>query len=242
VGYQWNESDNSDEQGNTMSWGVIFDFDGVVVNSEEQHMRAWQEIARRHNFPLLKETFLQGFGVKNEHFISKMCKWTDDPTLIRSISEEKEKLYQEMVAKEGAAPLRGLRELLEKLTNRGIPCAIGSSAIRKNIDIVLEVTGLKQYFKAICSAEQVQHGKPDPEVYLVASAMINTPLFRTVVIEDAPLGIEAAKRASMHSIAITTTFPRERFQGGEWGADLIIESFDELTIESFESLLSKSTS
>jgi HAD superfamily hydrolase (TIGR01509 family) len=222
-----------------MSWGVIFDFDGVVVNSEKQHMRAWQEVAKSHNFPLLQETFLQGFGVKNEHFISKMCKWTDDPALIRVLSEEKEQIYRQMVAKEGATPLFGIRELLEKLKNNGIPCAIGSSAIRKNIDIVLEMTGLTQYFKAICSAEQVQHGKPDPEVYLVASAMINTPLLRTIVIEDAPLGIEAAKRASMHAIAITTTFPRERFQGGQWAADLVIDSFDELSVPVMEALILK---
>jgi beta-phosphoglucomutase family hydrolase len=214
-----------------MIFGAIFDFDGVLVNSEKQHERAWTEVAKRLHKPMSRADFLAGFGMKNERFISEVIKWTKDPNEIKEIIELKEKLFQDIAAKEGVPLLPGVKEWLDTLHAHNIPCAIGSSSIRKNIEIVLQNSQVRDYFSVIISGENVHHGKPNPEVFLLGAEALHIEPIKCVVFEDALFGIEAAVLANMKAVAVTTTFPRDEFEKASFQPDAIVARLNELSFE-----------
>jgi HAD superfamily hydrolase (TIGR01509 family) len=145
---------------------------------------------------------------------------------VRRISLRKEEIYREIVLEKGLEPLPGVRAWLEQLAGAGVPCVIGSSTHRRNIEVSLDVLGLRTYFRDIVSAEDVSHGKPDPEVFLKAAGKIGMPADRCVVFEDAHVGIDAAHRAGMRVIAVATTNPLPDLAS----ADMAVERLDALDI------------
>src|SRR5204862_4864334 len=136
--------------------------------------------------------FKQGFGRKNEFIIPEILKWSSEVADIRRLSLRKEALYREVVADWGLEPLPGVRTWLERLHDAGVPCAIGSSTHRANIDLSLGLIGITEFFRAIITAEDVTKGKPDPEVFLKGAQALGRAPERCVVFEDALVGIEAA--------------------------------------------------
>ena len=209
------------------AWGAIFDWDGVIIDSSRQHEESWERLARETGKPLPEGHFKAGFGRKNEFIIPRILGWEEDPQQVRRLSLRKEELYREIVLEKGLEPLPGVRTWLERLAAAGVPCAIGSSTHRKNIEVSLDVLGLRDFFREIVSAEDVSHGKPDPEVFLKAGAKIGTAPEKCVVFEDAHVGIEAAQRAGMRVIAVATTNPLSEL--GK--ADLAVARLDELSVE-----------
>jgi beta-phosphoglucomutase-like phosphatase (HAD superfamily) len=117
-----------------------------------------------------------------------------------------------------------VREWLSALQKAGVPCAVGSSTHRANIDLSLGLMGLKPYFVEIVSAEDVTRGKPDPQVFLTAGARIQRDPMKCVVFEDALVGIEAARAGGMRVVAVATTHPRNELTM----ADRVVERMDEL--------------
>jgi HAD superfamily hydrolase (TIGR01509 family) len=208
------------------AWGAIFDWDGVIIDSSRQHEESWERLARETGKPLPEGHFKAGFGRKNEFIIPRILGWEEDPQQVRRLSLRKEELYREIVLEKGLEPLPGVRTWLERLAAAGVPCAIGSSTHRKNIEVSLDVLGLRDFFREIVSAEDVSHGKPDPEVVLKAGAKIGTAPEKCVVFEDAHVGIEAAQRAGMRVIAVATTNPLSEL--GK--ADLAVDRLDELDV------------
>ncbi len=174
--------------------------------------------------------------MKNEDILPKVLGWTSDPLEIVRLSQRKENLYRELVRREGIKPLPGVVAWLKLLRQALVPCAIGSSTERLNIACVLEQTGLEEYFDEIVSADDVRRGKPDPQVFLLASEWIEVPPHRCVVFEDAPVGLQAAKAGAMKSVGVATTHPAESLQG----ADLKVTRLDELTLEAIQKLLGNS--
>jgi beta-phosphoglucomutase family hydrolase len=209
------------------AWGAIFDWDGVIIDSSRQHEESWERLARETGKPLPEGHFKAGFGRKNEFIIPRILGWEEDLEKVRRLSLRKEELYREIVLENGLEPLPGVRAWLERLAAAGVPCAIGSSTHRKNIEVSLDVLGLRDFFREIVSAEDVSHGKPDPEVFLKAAAKIGTAPESCVVFEDAHVGIEAAQRAGMRVIAVATTNPLSEL--GK--ADLAVARLDELSVE-----------
>ena len=209
------------------AWGAIFDWDGVVIDSSRLHEESWERLAREAGKPLPPGHFKAGFGRKNEFIIPQILGWGDGGVEVRRLSLRKEELYREIVIEQGLEPLPGVRTWLERLAAAGVPCVIGSSTHRENIEVSLDVLGLRQFFREIVSAEDVSHGKPDPEVFLKAAGTIGMPRGRCVVFEDAHVGIEAARRAGMRVIAVATTNAIEDL--GK--ADLAVERLDELEVE-----------
>jgi len=212
-------------------WGAIFDFDGVVVDTIREHELCWQEVAKRRNLAITHEQYLLGFGVKNAHFISKILRWTEDPEEIETIAKEKEAIFQKHIQQHTIPLVAGFDAFIKILQAKGIPQSIASSSILKNIELVLEPYSLKHSFDAIVSGEDVQKGKPDPEVFLMAAKRLNMPPERCVVFEDALYGIEAAKRAGCKVVALTTSFERKRIEDFGFLPDAIIETFHELDYE-----------
>lgn len=213
-------------------WGLLFDWDGVVIDSSSQHERAWELLAAEHRFSLPEGHFKRGFGKKNEVIIPSLG-WASEPGEIARLSFRKEELYRGLLAAEGVTILPGARELLLALREEGIPRALGSSTPRENLDALFAATGLDRCFDAVVCGSDVNHGKPDPEVFLKGAALLGLPPGRCIVLEDAFPGIEAARRAGMKVVGVATTHPVEDLGG----CDLAVASLAEITPARLESLL-----
>ena len=206
------------------TWGALFDWDGVIIDSSSHHEESWERLAKEVRLPLPEGHFKRGFGRKNDFIIPHLLAWTNDPAEIQRLSLRKEALYREVVAKRGLSALPGVRVWLERLREAGVPCAIGSSTHRANIDLSLGMIGLREFFSSIVTAEDVRQGKPHPEVFLTASARIERPAAHCVVFEDAFVGIEAARAGGMKVVAVATTHPLAELTA----ADLAVSRLDEL--------------
>jgi len=218
-----------------MEWGVIFDWDGVVVDSSEAHKLSWERLASEIGLPIPANHMELGFGKKNTTIIPDILGWTCDPEEVARLSERKEALYREFLAAGRGAVLPGARELLEELDSLGIPCAVGSSTDRANIDQAIRQFSLGGYFAGISAAEDCREGKPAPEVFLVAAARIDRRPATCIVIEDAPYGIEAARRAGMKSVGLLTSHKASTMSA----ADLVIPDLSHLRAAQLKSLLFK---
>ena len=215
------------------TFGAIFDWDGVVVDSSSHHEESWERLAKETGFTLPVGHFKKGFGMKNEFIIPNLLNWSSRLEEIQELSLRKEALYREILIEWGIRALPGVAECLGELSKRRIPCAIGSSTHRLNIDTILSVIGLESYFAAIVTAEDVSRGKPDPEVFLAAAGRIGVAPNRCVVFEDALVGIEAAHRGGMKVVAVATTNPIEKLMG----ADLAVHRLDELSVDQLAALV-----
>lgn len=214
-------------------WGAVFDWDGVVIDSSAYHRESWERFSAESGLPLNDTFFHRGFGMKNEVIIPNLLGWTHDPREIRRIADRKEEWYRLILREKGAQPIPGVVPWLEQLKAAGIPCVIASSTVLPNIDCAVDVLGVRAYFQAIVSAEDVAHGKPDPDVFLKAAAKIGQPPARCMVFEDAHVGIEAAHAAKMKVIAVTTTHPADSLQD----ADRVVARLDELTVADVAAML-----
>lgn len=213
-------------------FGAIFDWDGVIIDSGQLHAQSWRRLAAELGKEIAPDSFIRGFGMKSAQIIAEIHGWATDPAEIARLENRKEALYREIVGRSAIAPLPGVVEWLERLRVAGVPCAIASSTHRLNIDAVLDRIGLKDAFLQIISAEDVKHGKPNPEVFLKAAERLGIGAERCVVFEDAHVGIEAAHAAGMKVVAVATTHPVEQLQA----ADLVVRRLDELTVEQAERL------
>ena len=187
--------------------GVIFDWDGVVIDSSAQHERSWEILAEEISRPLPEGHFKLGFGKKNQVIIPEILGWATDAAEIAALSDRKEAIYRELVRQSGVQILPGARELVSALRLEGIPRAIGSSTPRENLDAIFAATGLGELFDAVVCGDDVVHGKPAPDVFLLAAQKLGLPPAECLVLEDAHAGIEAAHRAGIPVLAVATTNP-----------------------------------
>ena len=206
---------------------VIFDWDGVVIDSSAQHERSWEILAKEISKPLPDGHFLLGFGKKNALIIPEILGWAIDPAAITALSDRKEEIYRELVQATGVLVLPGARELLAALREARIPRSIGSSTPRVNLDAILPLTGLAELFDAIACGDDVTHGKPAPDIFLLAAQKLHMPPADCLVIEDAHVGLEAARRAGMATLAVATTNPLADLQY----ADAAVESLASVTLD-----------
>ena len=212
------------DQARTALWGALFDWDGVIIDSRRHHEESWERLAAELGKPLPEGHFLKGFGGKNEFIIPEMLGWTKELEEIHRISLRKEELYREVVSDWGLEALPGVRTWMERLRDAGVPCAIGSSTHLANIDLSLGMIGLAEFFQGIVTAEDVHHGKPDPEVFLVAAQRVDRAPERCVVFEDAHVGIQAARAGGMRVVGVATTHTIEELTE----PDLAVHRLDEL--------------
>jgi beta-phosphoglucomutase family hydrolase len=215
---------------------AIFDWDGVIIDSHDQHERSWQLLAEEQGKVLPANFFKQSFGMRNQTIIPMFfSNWIDTTSEreVMQLADRKEQLYRDLVLADGIDPLPGVHELLGSLKAEGIPCSVGSSTPRANIDAIMEATGLAGAFDAITAAEDVDRGKPAPDVFLKAAEKVGGSPGRSVVFEDAHVGIEAAIAADMKVIAVATTHPIDEL--GE--ADLAYEDLTSVTASTLLELL-----
>jgi len=210
---------------------VIFDWDGVVVDSSSHHERSWEILAAQRGLPLPADHFKRGFGKKNNVIIPDLG-WATDPAEVDALAHAKEEFYRDLVRQHGIEPLPGVRALLEALQQADVPCAIGSSTERANLDLLLDLMDLRKFFRVIVSGEEVVHGKPDPSIFLLAAERLGFAPADCLVIEDALVGLEAARRAGMPVLAVATTEPLEAL----CGATAALSDLREATVDTLRAL------
>lgn len=205
--------------------GVLFDYDGVIIDSSKQHERSWEILAGEEGLELPEGHFEKGFGMKNVDIIPNILGWTEDPEEIEFISLKKETIYRRLLREDGPTLIDGVLEFLEDLKENEIPCAIASSTERKNLEVGLGLLGIREYFSVIISGDDVESGKPDPEPYLKAAAGLELEPIDCVVLEDAPAGITAGLTAGSKVVGIATTNAPEDISE----AHIVINSLTEIS-------------
>jgi HAD superfamily hydrolase (TIGR01509 family) len=201
---------------------VLFDMDGVLTLNGPFHGQAWQRFARERLALTLTENDPRIHGGRTEEILTALTGRVPDAEAIRACEIAKEGYYRSL-ARGNLRPVPGLIPYLDLLAERGVPCALVTSADVVNVAFVLSELGLTGRFPIKVSAEDVRRGKPDPEPYLLAAARIGVDPACCLVHEDAPSGIRSAINAGCAVVAVTTTFPAELLQAA--GAELHVPDF-----------------
>ena len=182
--------------------GVLFDMDGVVIDSERLFTRFWIESAADLGFPMTREQALQLRSLRREQGIEKMEAFFGPAANFDEIRAHRIELMEAHIARYGVDEKPGIRELLALLKEKGIPCAITSSSALAVVRERLGRLGILDGFTALCSGKDVPNGKPFPDIYLAGAAAIGVAPEMCLAIEDSPTGLEAAWRAGCMGVFV----------------------------------------
>ena len=216
-----------------MDRAVLWDLDGTIVDSAEQHWQSWVEALEAEGLTVTREQFRATFGQRNDRILKSWLGSRATADLIDRIGNAKEKAYRRIMRAAGLEPLAGVGAWIDRLHRDGWRQAIASSAPRLNVEAVVEILDWSRYFAAIASGDDVTAGKPNPQVFLVAAGRLGVPPARCIVVEAAAVGVEAARRGGMRSIAVGRT-------AEALGADLAVASLDMLPADAFDHLVPRS--
>jgi beta-phosphoglucomutase len=203
---------------------VIFDVDGVLVDSYQAHFASWRQLYSELGRGYTEAAFATDFGRRSGDILRRTLGEAISDGQIHELDQRKEALFRDLLRNE-FVPMDGATELIDDLAADGFLLAVGSSAPRENIELSLEKLGRAAKFSAIVSGVDVTRGKPDPQVFQLAAQRLGASPEWCAVIEDAVHGIEAAQRADMVGIALTGTATREQLAK----ADVIVDRLRELT-------------
>ena len=207
---------------------ILWDLDGVLVNSMEFHYQAYQEVLASRGKELSREEYLRELiGLRNYVILRRVLGDLSDEE-VEALAERKEEAFRRLVAGQVKA-LPGADQLLRRAKEAGLRQAIVSSTPRANIELMLKSLGLWDIFDAIVGEEDAARGKPDPEGFLLAASRLGVAPEECIVIEDAPEEIAAGKAAGMRCIGVTTTRPAEKLSQ----ADLVVGSLEDLRVWEF---------
>lgn len=210
---------------------VLWDMDGVLVDTGEFHFHSWMSTLPEFGIPFSYEKFRITFGMNNEGILRLLLGDRFNQDLYLEISDRKEANFRKTIRGQ-VQLLPGVLPLLDEVNRANISQAIGSSAPRANIDVILAELKLKSYFQAIISAVRMP-SKPDPTVFLTAAQNLDIPPENCIVIEDAVTGVEASRRAGMKCVAVTTTNTVADLQS----ADLVVDRLDTITVADLIALM-----
>lgn len=212
---------------------VIFDADGVLVDSYRAHFEAWKAMGRELGMDLAEETFAATFGRRNEDLMHDLWGEAVAPEDVPAWSDWKEATYREILRRDFPA-MDGARDLIDALRDAGFRLAVGSSGPPENVAACLRGLQRAGAFDATVDGSQVARGKPEPEVFLTAAEKLAVPPARCAVVEDAVAGVEAAKRAGMAAVGLTGTTTREALAAQ---ADRVVDSLRDLSPETIAALI-----
>ena len=214
-----------------MPGAVLWDMDGVLVDTAELHYHTWKSALADHRISISRSDFMHTFGMNNGQVLTYLLGEPPAQTLLDEISDKKERQFRTLIP-ERAELYSGVIELLSDLHQAGYRQAVASSAPAENIDTVLEKFDLEPFFQAVASGHDLP-SKPDPGVFLLAARKLQVPADRCIVIEDAFAGIQAARLAGMKCIAVATTNSLEALAD----ANLAVNKLEELRLDNFKHLL-----
>ena len=199
-----------------MTKAVLWDLDGVLADTAASHFEAWRQLFASLGKGFDEESFKRTFGLRNDAVLREVLE-AIGPDEMERLSGRKDELYRSLI--EGnLSPLAGVERLLGYLAARGTKMAVVTSTARENVRLILASLGLDGYFGTVVSGEDVTRGKPDPQGFLLAAERLGVSPADCLVIEDAPDGIEAGRRAGMSCVGVATTHPAETLAH----ADLVV--------------------
>jgi beta-phosphoglucomutase family hydrolase len=213
-----------------MLQAVIFDFDGVIVDSHPAHLQAWRSFFQSIGITVSDEELLfVTEGAKRgdilRHFLGDLSQ-----AQVKQYGERKESLLQDSSPLIGTVP--GVTDLLNSLSAAGVPMAVASSASRKRVRFTLESLQLKSYFQVIVAGDEIEKGKPDPEIFQVAAKKLEVDPARTLVFEDSINGVLGAKRAGMKCLCIGANGRHRTLM--EAGADWVFTDFTAVSMRDLQ--------
>ena len=222
---------------------VIFDFDGVITDSEILHFRTFNLAIAEYNIEITKEDYYKNYlGLSDIDLLGDLVEkglLKLDGQQIKEVANKKKLLFEQYMQKDGKT-IDGVRDFLNLLEENNILMAICSGSLLPEIEIILQQAKLRSFFRTIVSAEHVRKGKPNPEGFLLALRRLNkiskTPISagQCAVIEDSRWGLEAGKAAGMHLIAITNSYRADELKPSE----KVIDNLKELTLEELKRICS----
>jgi beta-phosphoglucomutase len=215
-----------------MDKAVIFDMDGVLVDNNPWHVKAWMTFCKRHSVTMTIENITANFGNTNEDYLNFLFGRQLSVHEIDKFSEEKEGVYREIYRNE-IKPLNGLLGLLDLLETEKYAIGLATSAPAKNVDFTLEALGIKARFNVIVDVTSITKGKPDPEIYLLASERLGIPVYNCIVFEDSIHGVQSAVSAGMNTVGVLTTQTSEKLSKAHY----LVNDFTEVTSELLEKVL-----
>jgi len=215
--------------------GVIFDLDGVLVDTGWAHRQAWYDLAEKEGLSMSDECFRRTFGMQNAAILP-MLRPSISTEEMERLSDWKEQRYRDLI-QERLELARGAQVLLTDLKSHGFRLAIGSSAPPENLDVFWDRLSLGNYFDARVTKEETTESKPSPQTFLKAAQKLGLPPACCAVVEDAVPGVQAARAAGMPVVAVTTTRSREDMVQ----ADRVVDCLSELTASDFLGLLRRKT-
>ena len=211
---------------NKYDFAVIFDMDGVVVDSNPFHRKAIEQFCQKHGYRLSEDQIrARVFGRTNKEWLTDLLGGSVATDKIKQYEDEMESKFRMDYAPH-VKPIKGLIRFLGALRRNNVKMALASSAPKLNVDFILKKTRTANFFKTIIDGDSIEKGKPHPEVYLKTTKAINFIPEKCIVIEDSLSGIEAAKRAGCKVVGITTTHSLQELAS----ADLVINDFEEIDL------------
>jgi beta-phosphoglucomutase len=214
---------------------VIFDFDGVIVDSEIMHFEAFNKALQPYEVRISKEQYFEEYlGLTDRDLLKTLVeeeRLKANESKIDTIAQKKTQIFEE-TAKQ-APVIDGVNDFLELLEQNSITVAICSGALSAEIEMILNNANLRRFFEVIVSAEQAAKGKPAPDGFLLALERLNEnsrePIKanQCVVVEDSRWGLEAARAAGMHTVAVTNSYGADELSL----ADIVVDSLSELKME-----------
>lgn len=188
---------------------VLFDMDGVIVDSEPLHVAAFQATLKSYGHDLSDEQYKQHFaGKTDEAGFKQYFDFIGETVELPVIMNEKATAYLELAAGQ-LTPYPGVIEFIKSLAREGTPLALVTGSLRAEAEVTLKTFSLANFFSAVIAAEDISQSKPSPEGYLKAARALGIAPSDCIVIEDAPSGLRAARAAGMRCLAVTTTHTKE---------------------------------
>ena len=210
---------------------VLWDMDGVLADSGDAHFAAWRGLLAERGTAVSRRQFDDTFGMANDLIVAEWFGEALTSDERRALGLRKEERFRGLLAG-NVRLLPGVTAWLERFQGWRWRQAVASSGEMANVAAVVAHLGIGNYFDALLSGAFLPRSKPDPTVFLHAAAALGSAPHECLVIEDGVPGVEAARRAGMLCIAVTTTHPAERLAS----ADLVVESLDDLTPEMLNAL------
>ncbi len=223
-------------QGQTNGYGVIWDVDGTLLDSAQMHYEAWVALAKELEKPFTRADFTATFGRRNPEIIRELFGMAYSDQEVADMGFRKEEFYR-AAARQGVQLLPGVKTLLEELKAEGYRQAVGSSAPRQNLDLLLDLTDVASFFETVVAMEDTQRGKPDPQVFQVAAERLGLTPARCLVLEDAVAGVQAAKAGGMKCIAVTFVGHHPVASLKEAGANRVVSTLEEVSARTIEQIL-----
>ncbi|VXB66973.1 HAD family phosphatase [Massilia sp. 9I] len=214
----------------TPQQAFVFDMDGTIVDNMAFHTDSWITFFERRGEKIDADEFFRATaGRQGGEIIRTYLGEQLSDQEVAALNHEKESVYRELYAPHRKA-VDGFDALIAQAKAKGVKLAVGTAAPPANVEFTLDGLDLRRHFDAIVGATDVARGKPHPDVFLKAAELCGVAPEHCIVFEDAPLGVEAARRAGMRCIVLTTTLPASNFAGFD-NVIAIVSDFTELKAE-----------